>query len=73
MIISKDQLYKEAVSLSPMDKAQLVEILLASFNFKDRADIDSKWAIEAEDRLEAANNGLIEKISMDDVFTSLNM
>jgi len=73
MVISKDELYKEAVNLSPLDKAQLVDILLSSFNFKGRAEIDSKWAIEAEDRLEASKNGLIEKVSMEDVFASLDM
>lgn len=73
MVISKDELYKEAVNLSPLDKAQLVELLLSSFNYKGRTAIDSKWAIEGEDRLEASKNGLIEKVSMEDVFSSLNM
>ncbi len=73
MVISKDELYKEAINLSPMDKAQLVEVLLSSFNFKGRSEIDKKWADEAEDRLEAANNGLIKKVSMDDVFASLDI
>jgi len=73
MVISKDELYKEAVNLPPLDKAKLVEILLSSFKYEGRTEIDSKWAIEVEDRLQAANNGLIEKIPMEDVFSSLNM
>ncbi|MGL1892020.1 MAG: addiction module protein [Spirochaetaceae bacterium] len=73
MVISRDELYKEAVNLSPLDKAQLVELLLSSFNYKGRADIDAKWAVEAENRLEASKNGLIEKVSMEDVFSSLDI
>jgi putative addiction module component (TIGR02574 family) len=73
MIISKDELYREAVKLSPLDKAQLVELILSSFNYKGRDEIDSKWAKEVEDRLQASKDGLMNKISMEEVFTSLNI
>lgn len=72
-MISKDELFKEAVNLSPMEKAQLVEIILSSFNFQARKKIDAAWESELEDRLKALKNGEMEKISIEDVFSSINM
>jgi len=73
MIISKEKLFNEAINLSPMDKARLVELVLSSFNYQGRKEIDAAWSIEAEDRLKALKNGEIEKISVEDVFSSLNV
>lgn len=73
MIISKEELFNEAINLSPMDKAKLVESLLSSFNFQGRKEIDTAWAIESEDRIKALKNGEMEKISMEDVFLSLDL
>lgn len=56
-----------------MDRAKLVELILSSFSFEDRDNIDSLWAKEAEDRIKAYNEGKIEKISMEDVFSSLDI
>ena len=56
-----------------MDKAKLVELILSSFNFQGRKEIDSAWAIEAEDRIKAIKNGDMEKISMEDLFSSLDI
>ncbi|HAK44655.1 MAG TPA: addiction module protein [Spirochaeta sp.] len=72
MVISKEDLFMEAINLSPMDKAQLVEMILSSFNFKDRLEIDLAWAKESEERLQAINNGEMETIAMEEVFSSLN-
>ena len=47
----------DALKLSPMERAELIEKLLASFPFPDRAAMDERWAIEAEDRLEAFARG----------------
>jgi hypothetical protein len=72
MIISKEELFAEAINLSPMDKAKLLEYMLSSFNFKDRKDIDSAWSIETEDRVRAIKNGEMKTISIEDVFSSLD-
>ena len=71
MLISKEELFTEAINLSPMDKAKLVEYVLSSFNFQAREDVDSLWAVEAEDRVTAIKNGDIKTISMEEVFSSL--
>lgn len=47
----------EALELSPIERAALVEELLASFDFPERQEIDALWAKEAEDRIEAYERG----------------
>ena len=53
---------EKAVGLPPIERAELVEGILASFDFPSRAEIDSAWAQEAEDRIDAYNRGDIEAI-----------
>lgn len=73
MTLSKEELFNEAINLSPLDKAQLVELILSSFNFQGRKEIDYAWAKEAETRLLAIENGEMKTISMDDIFSSINL
>jgi hypothetical protein len=43
----------DATALPPMDRAELVEQLLATFDFPARAEIDAAWSTETEERLRA--------------------
>ncbi len=43
----------EALELSPIERAALVEELLSSFDFPARQEIDALWAKEVEDRIDA--------------------
>ncbi len=47
----------DALKLSPMERAELVERLFASFDFPDREEIDRLWAAEVEDRISAHERG----------------
>jgi len=47
----------DALRLSPMERAELVEKLLASFDFPDREEVDRSWAAEVEDRISAYESG----------------
>ena len=58
----------EAMALPPMDRAELVDQLLASFDFPARAEIDAAWSTEAEDRLRAYERGDMEALSAEAVF-----
>lgn len=58
----------EAMALPPMDRAELVEQLLASFDFPARAEIDAAWSTEAEDRLRAYERGDMEALPAEVVF-----
>jgi putative addiction module component (TIGR02574 family) len=58
----------EALKLSPIERAELVEQILTSFSFPDRKAIDDRWAAEAEDRIEAFERGEIHSKPADEVF-----
>ena len=62
---------KEALLLSPIERAELIENLLSSFNFPDREEIDRLWAEEAERRLEAYEKGETEAIPIEEVFKEI--
>jgi len=57
---------KEALTLRPSEKAQLIDKLLSSLDKPDK-DIDELWASEAEDRIDAYDQGKIKAISLDKV------
>jgi putative addiction module component (TIGR02574 family) len=62
-----EDIFAQALSLSPLDRAALVEKLLASLDQPDSA-IDKLWAKEAEDRIDAYEAGEMEAISAEEVF-----
>lgn len=62
----------KAVDLSPIDRAELVEGILSSFDVPEDADIDDAWACVAEERLEAYDRGEIESISALRVFEKID-
>jgi len=71
MTIEVQQVLEKATGLSPMARAELVEGILASFDFPGRAEIDAAWAREAELRIEAFNRGEIPTIPADQVFEKI--
>ena len=60
-----------AVGLPPVERAELVEGILSSFDFPSRADIDAAWAREAEDRIDAYERGDITAIPASKVFEKI--
>lgn len=66
------QVLREALDLPPIDRAELIERVLASFEFPARQDIDAAWAQEAEDRIDAYERGEISTSSAADVFKELD-
>ena len=72
MPISKEKIYEEAVKLSPVDRARLIELIYSSFNEQENEKIDQKWADEVEDRIEAYETGKISSITADEVFSQFN-
>lgn len=63
-----DQVLIDALKLSPIERAELIERLLASFPFPDRQAIDERWAAEAEDRIDAFERGELQARPMSEVF-----
>jgi putative addiction module component (TIGR02574 family) len=61
-----DNIFKEALTLKPSEKAQLIDRLLSSLDQSDKK-IDQLWAEEAEDRIDAYDLGKIKAISLEKV------
>lgn len=66
-----DRVLPDALKLSPVERAELIEKLLASFSFPDRKAIDELWAAEAEDRIDAYERGEIKSKPAADVFARI--
>ncbi len=66
-----DDILANALELPPLERAALVESLLSSFELPSRGTIDSLWAQEAEDRIDAFERGEMAAIPARDVFTEI--
>ena len=62
----------KALTLTPIERAGLIEGLLASFDIKSRKSLDSAWAQEVEDRIEAHGRGQIRAVSLAKVVSRIN-
>lgn len=72
MTPQSQQILHEALGLPPTDRAELVEQILASFEFPARQDIDAAWAQEAEERIDAYGRGEIGSFPANKVFKVIN-
>ena len=61
-----DSIFKEASTLSPFEKAQLIDKLISSLDKPDK-EIDELWAKEAEDRIDGYDQGKLKAVSLDKV------
>lgn len=57
------KILEEALTLKPDEKAELIDLLLASLDKPDQ-EIDHLWAKEAESRLDAYETGKIKALSL---------
>ncbi len=67
-----EQVLRDALALTPTDRAELVEQILARFEFPARKDIDAAWAREVEARIDAYERGQIETTPAEDVFEEID-
>jgi putative addiction module component (TIGR02574 family) len=65
------QILVEALKLPPVERAELVENILTSFEFGARKTMDALWAKEAEDRIDAFERGEMAAIPARDVFAEI--
>jgi len=66
-----EKVFAEALELPPVERAELVEKLLSSFEFTSRKTIDALWANEVEARIEAYEKGEITAVPAKDVFENI--
>ena len=72
MTIQTQQVLEKAIHLPPVERAELVEQILSSFDRPSREEIDALWAKEAEDRIDAYDQGKIKAIPASQVFEKIN-
>jgi len=72
MTVQTQQVLERAVRLPPVDRAELVEQILSSFDRPSREEIDALWAKEAEDRIDSYDQGKIKAIPASQVFEKIN-
>ncbi len=72
MTVQTKHVLKEVLDLPPIERAEMVEQILASFDFPSRKQIDEAWAKEAEDRLDAYDRGDIKAIPAKKVFEKID-
>lgn len=65
------KLAKEALSLPPKSRAKLAEKLLESLDVSKQRENDALWAEEAENRLDAFEQGKLQAIPGPEVFRKL--
>ena len=61
----------QALKLSPLEKAELVERILDTFLLPERKAIDEHRSAEAEDRIDAYDRGEVAARSVMDVFARI--
>ena len=66
------QILAEALKLSPIERAILVEELLSSFDFPARKEIDQQWSKEVEERIDAYERVELCSSPAKDVFNRLD-
>jgi len=72
MTVQTQQVLEKAIHLPPVERAELVEQILSSFDFPSRDEIDALWAKEAEDRIDAYDQGKIKATPAIQVFEKIN-
>ena len=72
MTVQAQQVLEKAIHLPPVERAELVEQILSSFDFPSRGEIDALWEKEAEDRIDAYDQGKIKATPASQVFGKIN-
>ncbi|MBI4179323.1 addiction module protein [bacterium] len=68
MTQSTKVLLKRALTLNPVDRAELIEALFRSFDRRRSKRNDARWAAEAESRIDAYRAGKMGASSAEAVF-----
>ena len=66
------ELIDKALSLSPTDRATLIDQLYESFSTSPSADVDQKWIAECDSRMAAVNEGRMGTTDAAKVFSKIN-
>jgi putative addiction module component (TIGR02574 family) len=59
-----DRIFNEASALSPIEKARLIDKLISDFDKSD-PEINEMWVKEAEERIDAYDQGKMKSITLE--------
>ena len=65
-MVAINEILEKALTLKPTQKAELIDKLLSSLDMPDK-EIDELWAKEAENRLDAYEQGKIKALALEKV------
>lgn len=71
MTITNNKILDEVLSLPNNMRADLIEILIESLNLPAQSEVDKLWADEAENRINALEKGIVNKISGEEVIKEI--
>lgn len=69
---TKEIILAKALELTPLERAEIIEGLLSSFERSSNKEVHEDWAKEAEERIEAYERGKISAKSAQEVFDTIN-
>ena len=72
MTAMAEQVLKSALSLPPLERAELIERLFLSFDPDGRRPVDSAWGREIEARIDAYDAGEVDASPAQDVLARAN-
>jgi len=67
MSVEAEKIIEQALHLSPIERAAVVEGIISSLDKPDPT-LDELWAKEAECRIDSAERGEMDVVSSEDVF-----
>lgn len=62
----------DALALSPLERASLIEGLFSSFSPDSRSEVDRLWAQEAESRIDAFEEGRLQASTLESIVDRVN-
>jgi putative addiction module component (TIGR02574 family) len=67
-----ERVLNDALSLPPIERAELIQRLFQSFDVSKDNRIDTAWTEEVESRVEAYDKGLLTASPAEDVLARIN-
>ena len=72
MTATAQKVFNDALSLPPIERAELIHRLFQSFDISVDKRVETAWAKEIESRIDAYDKGLLTASPAEDVLTRIN-
>jgi len=72
MTATAEKIMNDALGLTPVERAEMIERLFQSFDNPRKDEIDAAWATEFESRLDAYKEGEIKVSPVEEVMERIN-